>query len=493
MPPAQSPATCDVSKAARQGGVWSIAAYAFSKVSGFASSIVLARVLLPEHYGLIGMVNTVLAVVQVMGFWGIGAAVTYERENWEECANTGWWLDVIVGVALFAISNSLAPLAALYYREPRVQLVILVASLNYLINPIGNMMETLMRRSFQFRLSTVIGLVGGFVTCVLTVVLALAGAGVWSFVYPSLVAGVLTVVLRWRACSFRPRLKVDWSFSRRILGFGKHMFGAGLFDYINQNVDYVLVGGLMGGRQLGLYVFAYNLGTWIVQNISGVISGILFPTVASVQHDHEKASSLFLRLVQVISIAGFPLVALMWAVAPLFLGSVYGGKWLPCVTAFRLIAVYGMGRAVCNPALGLISAMGRPDINLKVSAATSPVLVTAVYLGSRYGIDGVALATAIAHGLFVWLYVVIPFRILRWDVSRFFKALAPAFVSSVIAAAITGAAYEALGAPTVSVGLLLTLGVLCAGLYAAAMLLLFRGTALSTLNLVRTSLREARE
>jgi len=482
----------DVSKAARQGGVWSIIAYTFGKFSGFASSIVLARLLMPKDFGLIAMVNTVTAIVQVLGYWGVGAVVMYQREDHEKYANTAWWIDVIIGLCLFILANLTAPLAALYYHEPRVRVIILIASLNYLINPLGNMMDVLLRREFRFRESTLITLVNGLVVSILTVIFAFLGMGVWSFVYPSIVAALVTVVLRWWACSFRPSIRVHWELSRKILNFGRHMFGSGVFDYINQNVDYILVGGLFGKTQLGLYLFAYNLGTWIVQNISVVIASILFPTITSVQQDHERASKLFLRLVEVISIVGFPIIAIEWAIAPLYLGSIYGAKWLPCIIIFRLIAVYGMGRAVCNPALSLISAMGRPDINLKVSAATSPILIAAIYIGSRHGINGVALATALAHGLFVWFYVIIPFRVLGWDISRFFKTLIPAFVSSVLAAVLTGFVYSAMGSPSVSLiklGCLILLGF---GSYAGFMLLFFRGTAIGTYKLVGNSLRDAR-
>ncbi len=482
----------DVGKAARQGGVWAVVGYAFSKVTGFASSIVLARFLMPEQFGLIAMVNTLTALVQLLGYWGVHAVVMYERKNHEEYANTGWWIDVIVGVCLFILANATAPLAVAWYHEPRVRLIVLVVSINYMINPLGAMMDTLLRREFRFRESTRINLVCGLVGSLLTILCAVLGAGVWSFVFPSLVAGVVAAALRWKASTFRPKRPIRWDLTPRILGFGKHMFGASLIDYVNQNADYVLVGGLLHKTQLGLYLFAYSLGTWIVTNISGVISGILFPTITSVQDEPERAMQLFLRLVQVISIVGFPLVALQWAVTPLYLGSIYGTKWMPCVMAFRLIALYGMGRAVCQPALSLISAMGRPDVNLKVSAATSPILILAIYLGTRGGINGVAMATAIAHGAFVWFYVVIPFRILKWDVRRFLAALCPAFVCSLLASAMTGVVYWATRSPSASLGLLALLVLLFGALYVALMTVLFKQTALSTLNLVLASLKEAR-
>lgn len=482
----------DIGRAARQGGAWAVITYSFTKVTGFASSIVLARILMPEHFGLIAMVNTVLGLVQMLGNCGIGFALIHQRKDVQEHANTTWWLDLISGVVLFALANALAPAAALYYREPYVRLLIVVASANFLIAPIGGTMGLLLSRELRFKETAKIDLAGGSVTSSLTIVFALLGAGVWSFVLPGLASTAVVVALRWRKCSFRPRRAVCWRLARKLLGFGRSVFGASVFDYINQNVDYILVGMLMGGRELGFYIFAYTLGVWVVQNVSATVSSVAFPTFASVQDDPARARAMFLKLIRMISLIGFPIVCLQWALAQLYVSSIYGDKWLPSVTAFRLIALYGIGRAVCAPGSTLIAALGRPDISLKLSAGISPVLIASVIVGSRYGMNGVAAATAAAHGLFVWLYVVVPFRILRWNPVEAARALWPAFLSSAAAAAVTGWVYQGLGSPVDSLGLLAALLALGACLYIGLLALAFRGPSQETIVLLRTTLRESR-
>lgn len=447
---------------------------------------------MPEAYGLIGMCNTVLGLVQMFGNCGIGYALMHQRDNVDEYANTTWWLDVIFGATLMVIAMIFAPVAANFYNRPEVTTLIRVSSLNFIIAPIGGTMGLLLTRDLLFKLNAKIALAQGVISSVLTIVFALCGAGVWSFVYPPIIANVAYVIMRWWLCPWRPKLKVQWKLGKKLIGFGSNILGASLFDYINQNADFILVGMLMGGTRLGLYVFAYSLGTWIVQNISQTIAGVLFPTFASIQHEPDRARVMFLKLIRLISLVGFPIVCLQWAVAPLFVGSVYSTKWLPAVDAFRLIALYGMGRAVCAPGGTLISALGRPDINFKISAALSPILVTAIYLGSRHGINGVALATAIAHGLFVWLYIVIPFKILRWNPMEAAQALAPAFVTSLIAAVATGFFYRALGGGTDSVPLLLGLIALGGAVYTAANYILFPSASRDSMRIFKTTLRETR-
>lgn len=483
----------DVGKAARQGGIWSFVSYAAGKVIGFSSSIVLARLLMPEQFGMIAMVNTVLGLVQIIGVWGIGQAIIYEREDHLDRANTGWWLEFLIGIGLFLVSNIMSPFASVYYHMAILPKLILVASINFLINPIGDMMGILLRRDLQFKKLTKIELAGSLVTSVSTILFALMGAGVWSFIFPGILTSTTMVILKWRACSFRPNLQVHWDHSKKLLAYGKFMFGTTIIGYVNDNAGYILIGGLLGSKQLGLYLFAFNLGTWVVQNITVLIMGMLFPTIASIQNDHDKARAIFLRVIEFISIVGFPLIAIQWALADMFIVSVYGMKWLPCVIAFKLIAIYGMGKAVCQPTLYLISAMGRPDIGFKVSAAASPVLVAAIYIGSKGGINGVALATALAHGLIIWLYIIVPFRVLKWDVRCIFTTLAPAFFSSIFAGILTAGLYHIVDGSNKSLPHLLLLGLSGASIYAAAMYVFYHKITVSVFRVIRTSIREARE
>jgi O-antigen/teichoic acid export membrane protein len=136
--------------------------------------------------------------------------------------------------------------------------------------------------------------------------------------------------------------------------------------------------------------------------------------------------------------------------------------------------------------------MGRPDISFKVTVVMSPVLVAGVYLGSRGGMNGIALATCIAHGLSVWLYVVAPFRALRWDIRCMFTALTPAFVSSAIAGVLTAIVYSIFDVSNVSLLGLMLLTLAGTAIYASAMFSLFRRTTLDIVNVIMASLREAR-
>ncbi len=482
----------DVGKAARQGGFWAIVSYSFAKATGFASSIVLARLLLPRDYGLSGMVNTVLGAAAVVGNLGIGAALVHQREDVEEHANTMWWLDMLFGVFLFALANILSPLACIHYHEPKLRWLILAASANFLINPIGGAMGALLRRDLRFRTVQGIAMIQTLTCSLMAIVFAVLGAGVWSFIYPYILGNTLQVVLLWNVCPFRPKLKVRWDLARRLISFGKNLAGASVFLYVNENVAYILLGSLMGGVKLGFYVFAYRLGVWVVDNVWGAISGIVFPTFSAVQKEPDRARAMFLKMLTMVAVIGLPIVCAQWALAPIYIGSIYGSKWLPVVTAFRYIALYGMVKAICSPALSLIAAMGRPDVNFKLNAAASPVIVMAVVLGSKYGINGVAAATAAAHGTFALLWLVIPFRILKWSILDAAVSVLPAAVCSVMAASIAYAIYFAAGDGSSSLLLLIQLVILGALVYIGLGITLFRRTYSAVWSTIKDVLRDVR-
>lgn len=482
----------DVGREARRGGVWAVISYAFTKATGFASSIVLARLLLPQDYGLIGMTNTVLGAAQVIGNLGIGAALVHKRGNVDEHANTMWWLDVLLGFFLFSAANLLSPVAVSYYHEPKLRWLIFAASTNFLINPLGGTMGTLLQRDLQFKTLQRVTIAMTCVNSVLSIIFAVCGARVWSFVYPYIIANLVQVGILWRLCPFRPRLRVKWGLARELVSFGWKLSLSSVFLYINENVGYILLGSLVGGAKLGLYVFACNLGTWIVGNVWVPISSIVFPTFSALQEKPERARRMFMKLLGLVAFIGLPIVSMQWALAPLYIGSIYSAKWLDSVTAFRLIALYGMVRAVCSPALSLIAAMGRPDVNFKLNAAACPVLVGAVFIGSRYGINGVAAATALAHGFFTWLWLVVPFRILRWSIVDALKAIAPAVVCSVLSGVLVSVVYKIAGGSVGSVVLLIELVLLGMLAYIGFGMILFRGAFSSMIGTLLRAVKEAR-
>ncbi|MGQ9455043.1 MAG: lipopolysaccharide biosynthesis protein [Armatimonadota bacterium] len=482
----------DVGREARRGGVWAVISYAFTKATGFVSSIVLARLLLPEDYGLIGMTSTVLGAAQVIGNLGIGAALVHKRGDVDEHANTMWWLDMLLGFFLFSVANLLSPLAVSYYHEPKLRWLILAASTNFLINPLGGAMGTLLRRDLQFKTLQGVTIVATFVNSTLSVIFAVCGARVWSFVYPYIIANLVQVGILWRLCSFRPRLRVRWGLARGLVSFGWKLSLSSVFLYINENVGYILLGSLMGGAKLGLYVFAYNLGTWIIQNVWVPISSITFPTFSALQEEPERARGMFMKLLGLVAFIGLPIVSMQWALASLYIGSIYSTKWLDSVTAFRLIALYGMVRAVCSPALNLIAAMGRPDVNLKLNAAACPVLVIAVFIGSRHGINGVAAATALAHGLFTWLWLSVPFRILNWGLGDAFKVIAPAAVCAALSGMLVSTVYKLAGGSVGSVVLLVELVLLGMLAYIGFGMMLFRSAFSGMIGTLVRAVKEAR-
>jgi O-antigen/teichoic acid export membrane protein len=193
-----------------------------------------------------------------------------------------------------------------------------------------------------------------------------------------------------------------------------------------------------------------------------------------------------------VAAVGFPIVCIQWAIAPLFIGTIYSDKWQGAVTAFRLISIYGMGRAVCQPGTTLISATGRPEIAFRLSALTCPVLVTAVAIGRMYGINGVALATALAHGTFVWFYIIIPFRCLGWNPMDAARVMFAPFTCALLAGLLCAGLYGLMGHPTCSLaalGLLLVAGGLA---YLGSYRLFFPMVGSELMGVLRSTVREVR-
>jgi PST family polysaccharide transporter len=421
-----------VSQRVRRGTVWVSLGYSSTKVLSFASNIILARLLAPTVFGLMGMAAVFTGIVQLMGNIGVGAALIHQQEDVDEYANAAFYMNIAVGVGLAALQVAVAPFAAAFYRTPLVATIMMVTAIGYLIAPLGATHSTLLSKEMQFMKTTLPGIVIAVIGTSFTVLLAYLGFGVWSFVIPGLALAPFGVVVSWKLCPWRPRLKLNFPYWRRIFRYGKHLLGSDLLGYFIHNTDYLLVGRFLGAAALGIYTFGFNLGMFAVNNVTWIVGRVTFPAFSKLQSDPENLKRAFLKTMRFIAILSFPLMFGQFVISPEYISVIYSDKWLPAVGPFRLIVLYGVARSVASPGGQILNAVGRPDIALKWNVALLPILITSLLIGAQYGVVGVAAAIAGVLGIAAWVFLFIVFRFMKWDYTLVWRSIKAPLLSSII-------------------------------------------------------------
>lgn len=233
---------------------------------------------------------------------------------------------------------------------------------------------------------------------VLIIVLALSGCGVWSFVVPALMRPLLNMILLWRLCRWRPRVRFRGSYLREIMGYGRFIVGTDLADMGLRYADFILIGHLLGADALGIYSFAYFSAVAISGYVQELSAFVVLPMVASLRNNQkafERWGSQFLRAV---SLLVFPVLAGQFVVGRDYMLALYGDRWIEAIPPFRILLLLGLMAALARPAVPMLRAAGKPQLPFRVTLITLPILAATLYFTVPFGVRAAAVTVAIVLG-----------------------------------------------------------------------------------------------
>jgi O-antigen/teichoic acid export membrane protein len=392
--------------------------------------LAFARLLAPEQHGVFAMAMVVISCCMVLADLGLAGAVIQRDDVPARVLSSLYWLGVAGGIGLALVLAALSPVIGWAFGDPRVAPVVAALGILFVLQPWGALHQALVEKRLAFKRMAAIEVTAAATGAAAAIAAAASGAGVWAFVVDQLVAAAAkTVMLVTRGGSgFRPERAFGLSGLRSYVRFGALSVGQRTANYATANVDYALVGGVLGAGPLGLYRMGYELATLAPGRLNVVASRVFFPVMARLAGDRDRFRTAYLRLQESATLLGLPLVAGIALTAPVFVPHVLGARWAPSVPLLQILAIVGAGRVVAGTIGPALLAAGRPDLGLRWSlllvALQVPTLLVAVRLG---GLAGVAWAFA---GLQT-LYVVLNYRLL---VRRLFGPCLAAYLRSILPA-----------------------------------------------------------
>jgi len=395
-------------RAATHGILWKSLVNILGQVFQFAVTIVLARLLFPEDYGVVGMAVIFTGLVGTVNNLGLTAALIQRKQVQEEHLSSAFWAMWVMGVAICLLNIAAAPFVAWYFKKPIVSSIVMVNAMGFIIYPLGRIHDTLLHRRLQFRTVALIELCFTLVTGTLQLTLAWMGLGPWSLVLGDRAADVINVLMLWHVCPWRPRFHFSLQHFRELFWFGKNSMGSNVATYFIYNMDYMIVGRVLGASALGYYTLAFRLMSLPQRYLVNILAPVLFPAFSRLQGDDARMRSAFLRSITYIAAVCFPILYALMVVAPELMMIVYSAKWKPAILPLQIMCVAGSLYALSNPIWPVFLAKGRPDLTLRINLfLRMGVLGLFLMIGARFGIAGVAVATSvfavIMTPLIMWL------------------------------------------------------------------------------------------
>lgn len=393
------PDTSDLSTTAAKAVLWNYVSFAAGKMLVLVTMAVLARLLTPQDFGIVGYATLVIAYLAVLKDLGFGAALIQRRDDVEESAETVFVVNLVLGGLLTVLVAATAPIVATFFREPLVTPLLRVLSLTFILEAMGSVNLVLLRRAMEFRRKLIPDVGRSIVKGIVSIVAAVAGLGVWALVWGQLAGVVASVILSWTVLPWRPRLRFHRRLIRPLMRFGGPLIVNDIQYAIWANLDYVVVGRLLGDSALGIYTLAYRLPELLVQSVWRVLAQAIFPFFSSIQNDRDLLRRAFLATIRYTQVAIVPLCFGLFIAAEPAVGALFGDQWSAAVPVLRLMAVFSLIGSIGINAGDVYKALGRTDVLARLAMLELVVLIPALIVGAHHGIVGVAWAHAIVAAL----------------------------------------------------------------------------------------------
>jgi len=418
--------------------MWNYASFASGKVLVLVTLAVLARLLTPAEFGIVGFATLALAYLAVLKDLGLGGALIQRKDDIEEAAQTIYTLNLVLGAVLTAATILAAPLVAAFFDEPLVTPILRVLSISFLIEALGSVHLVLLARRLDFRRKLVPDIGRALVKGGVAITAAALGFGVWALVWGQL-AGVATssILVRF-VVPWRPRLVVHRRLVRPLLGFGMPLVIVNIQHAVWANLDYVVIGRFLGDAALGIYVLAYRLPELLIQSIWRVVAGAAFPFFSTLQDSPDLLRRGFLKTIRYSQLLVVPLALGLLISAEPAVGALFGDQWSEAIPVLRILALFTLVASVGYNAGDVYKAIGRPGILAKLGIIDLAILAPALIVAAPHGIVAVAWThTIVATGdtiirlLVARHYIAVGFR----DIGR---QLLPAYRAGAAMAAVAG-------------------------------------------------------
>ncbi len=435
QPPPDPPGT--LARAGASGALWQGLAQVVGKSIVLITTIVLARLLSPQEYGLVALALVLMAYAESIADAGVAQALIYLERN-TETARAAMLISVLTGFILAITAVAAAPAIASFFDNPEVAPLVRVLAVSLLATSLGAVPEALLRRRLRFQRLTAATVVRAVITGVVTVSLAVAGYGAWSLAIGT-VAGSVSYSL---ACWLLVHEVVPWQIWRAraddlkaTIAYGAPVAGSTLLARLIFDVDYLIIGRLLGAQALGYYTLAFRLPEFIIINVFFVLSSVMFPLYARARNDPQRLRRGYLRSVQIQSLYGVSAGVGLAVVAPFVVPLVFGAKWLPAVVPLALLSLYAAARSMGAGANEVYKAVGRPGISIGISLVRLAILVPVLIMAARWGgIVGVAWAQFGVAILFAIGMQAVAARVMQLRAWDLLSAISPALLCGAVVA-----------------------------------------------------------
>ena len=421
---------------ATSGVKWSSVSHFGRRGLSLLTNIVLARLLVPADFGLLGMAAVVIGFVEVFRDMGTASAIIQRQNVSDDLLSSIFWVNAVFGCVAMVVLLLISPVFGLFYRNESVVPILQLLSFSFPLSGLAILQQALMERRLAFQTLAKIEIFSAAMAAAVGITSASLGQGVWSLVYQTLTSTTLTTALLWLSTHWRPKFVFSWKETRSVLSFSLNLTAFNVLNYFARNADNFLIGRYLGAQSLGYYDLAYRVMVYPLQGISAVIGRVMFPLYSQMQGDLKAFRNAYLSIAWAIAFVSFPTMLGLTVVAQGFVLTVFGDKWQPVIELLVILAPLGAIQSIASTVGSIYQARGRTDWLLRWEIAASTLIIVAFVVGLNWGVVGVATAYATVFLLLVYPSFAISFSLIDLGVHQLGEVLWRPMICSLMMATV---------------------------------------------------------
>lgn len=417
--------------AATKGIIWSAVDKFAVQFGQFVVSVILARILIPEDFGLIGMLTIFIAMSQTFIESGLNIGLIQRQERKEIDFSTLFVFNLAVSVFFYLVLFFSAPFISSFFEQPQLTDLARILGLSLFLNAFAIVQRTKLTIAIDFKSiakSNVIGMIAGGLSGVTAVT---NGCGVWSLVVQILIGSFVTSASLWVLSNWSPSIAFSKKSFDSLFGYGSKLLIAGLYAQILNNVYNICIGKFYPTASLGYYTRAKSFADVSAGTITSVLQQATFPILTSVQHDKERLVSIYSRMIRVSAFLIIPIMSLIALLAKPIVILLLTEKWNSLIPLLQWIVFSRVFLPMSAINLNLLNAIGRSDLFLKVDLSKLPITVLAMVITIPLGVKAMIIGHVVTSGLFFVFNAFLPGKLYGYGPINQLKDMLPFIVATI--------------------------------------------------------------
>lgn len=416
------------------GLFWSFADLLANHGIQFVIQILLARLLLPEHFGVIGMILIFIAISNSIVDSGFSQALIRDQHTSQVDYSTVFYFNVMMAVMMYGVLYFTANPISIFFKEPQLIPILRVLSLVLIINSLGIIQKVMLIKNVDFKTIAKVNVIAVLLSGSLTISLAMMGYGVWCLVIHTLSMQLIQTLLLWFFNKWVPSMAFKMQSFRKFYKFGYKLLLSGLLDTLYNNIYFVIIGRFYSTTQLGFYTNAARISNMASQSISATVQRVSYPILSSIQDDEPRLKQGFKKIIKTSAFINFPLMIGLAAIAPSLFTVLLGEKWMPSVVYFQLLCFAGMLYPLHAINLNILQVKGRSDLFLLIEIMKKSVLTVLIAMSLVFGQGIIGLIVAAVLSSYIALYINTYFsaREIDYSAKEQLKDLLPVFLLAIV-------------------------------------------------------------